>query len=34
MKSAFRDSAGYESFYNVNIATTSNGAADLLAQSF
>jgi hypothetical protein len=34
MKSAFRDSAGYESFYNANIATTSNGAADLLAQSF
>ena len=34
MKSAFRDSAGYESFYNANVATTSNGAVDLLTQSY
>jgi hypothetical protein len=34
MKSAFRDSAGYESYYNTNIATTSNGAANLLTQAY
>ncbi len=34
MKSAFRDSAGYESYYNANIAPTSNGAANLLTQAY
>src|SRR5580698_10482586 len=34
MKSAFRDSAGYESFYNANISTTSSGAANLLTQAY
>ena len=34
MKSAFRDSSGYESYYNANIATTSNGAANLLTQAY
>ena len=34
MKSAFRDSAGYESYYNTNITTTSGGAANLLTQSY
>jgi hypothetical protein len=34
MKSAFRDSAGYESYYNANITTTSGGASNLLTQSF
>jgi hypothetical protein len=34
MKSAFRDSAGYESYYNTNITTTSGGAANLLTQTF
>jgi len=34
MKSAFRDSAGYEGFYNANITTTSSGAANLLTQSY
>ncbi len=34
MKSAFRDSAGYESYYNANITTTSGGAANLLTQAF
>ena len=34
MKSAFRDSAGYESYYNTNIATTSGGAANLLTQAY
>ena len=34
MKSAFRDSAGYESYYNANITTTSGGAANLLTQSY
>jgi len=33
MKSAFRDSAGYEAYYNANI-TTSGGAANLLTQSY
>ena len=34
MKSAFRDSAGYESYYNANITSTSGGASNLLTQSF
>jgi hypothetical protein len=34
MKSAFRDSAGYESYYNANITTTSGGAANLLTQTY
>jgi hypothetical protein len=34
MKAAFRDSAGYESFYNANVATTGSGASDLLTQSY
>jgi len=34
MKSAFRDSAGYESYYNANISTTNNGAANLLTQAY
>jgi hypothetical protein len=34
LKSAFRDSAGYESYYNANIATTSSGSASLLTQAF
>jgi len=34
MKSAFRDSAGYESYYNANIASTSGGAANLLTQAY
>jgi hypothetical protein len=34
MKSAFRDSSGYESYYNANITTTSGGAADLLTQAY
>ena len=34
MKSAFRDSAGYETYYNTNITTTSGGAANLLTQTF
>jgi hypothetical protein len=34
MKSAFRDSSGYESYYNSNVATTSGGAANLLTQTY
>ena len=34
LKSAFRDSAGYESYYNANITTTSSGAANLLTQAY
>jgi hypothetical protein len=34
MKSAFRDSAGYESYYNANITTTSGCAANLLTQAY
>jgi len=34
MKSAFRDSAGYETFYNANVTSTSGGASNLLTQSF
>jgi hypothetical protein len=33
LKSAFRDSAGYESYYNANITTTSSGSASLLTQA-
>jgi hypothetical protein len=34
MKSAFRDSSGYESYYNANITPTSSGAANLLTQTY
>jgi hypothetical protein len=34
MKSAFRDSSGYESYYNTNITTTSSGAANMLTQAY
>jgi hypothetical protein len=34
MKSAFRDSSGYESYYNSNVTTTSSGAANLLTQAY
>ncbi len=34
MKSAFRDSAGYESYYNANITVTSGGSANLLTQAY
>ncbi len=34
MKSAFRDSSGYESYYNSNVTTTSGGAANLLTQAY
>jgi hypothetical protein len=34
MKASFRDSSGYESYYNANITTTSNGAANLLTQAY
>ena len=34
MKSAFRDSAGYENYYNANITTTSGGSANLLTQAY
>ena len=34
MKSSFRDSAGYESYYNSNITSTSSGAANLLTQAY
>ena len=34
MKSSFRDSAGYENYYNSNITTTSSGAANLLTQAY
>jgi uncharacterized protein YktA (UPF0223 family) len=34
MKSTFRDSSGYESYYNTNVATTSGGAANLLTQAY
>jgi len=34
MKSVFRDSAGYESYYNANVATTNSGAADLLTKAY
>jgi hypothetical protein len=34
MKSTFRDSAGYQNYYNANVATTSSGAANLLTQAY
>jgi hypothetical protein len=34
MKSAFRDSSGYESYYNANITTTSSDAANMLTQAY
>src|SRR5208282_5753497 len=34
MKSAFRDSSGYESYYNANITTTSSGSGNLLTQAY
>jgi len=34
MKSTFRDSSGYESYYNANITTTSSGSANLLMQAY
>ena len=34
MKAAFRDSNGYQSYYNSNIAPTANGAVNLLTQSY
>ena len=34
MKSSFRDSAGYESYYNANVTTTSSGATNLLTQAY
>lgn len=34
MKSVFRDSAGYETYYNSNITTTSSGATNLLTQAY
>jgi hypothetical protein len=34
MKSTFRDSSGYESYYNANITATSSGSSNLLTQSY
>ena len=34
MKSAFRDSSGYESYYNANVTTTNSGATNLLTQAY
>ena len=34
MKYAFRDSAGYENYYNANITTTSSGSGSLLTQAY
>jgi len=34
LKSAFRDSAGYETYYNANITTTSSGSGNLLTQAY
>jgi hypothetical protein len=34
MKSAFRDSAGYENYYKANITTTSSGSGNLLTQAY
>jgi hypothetical protein len=34
MKSAFRDSAGYENYYNANVTTTSSGSGNLLTQAY
>ena len=34
MKLAFRDSAGYENYYNANITPTSSGSGNLLTQAY
>src|ERR1700732_4940342 len=34
LKLAFRDSAGYENYYNANITTTSSGSGSLLTQAY
>jgi hypothetical protein len=34
MKSTFRDSSGYENYYNANITTTSSGSGNLLTQAY
>ncbi len=34
MKSTFRDSSGYESYYNANITSTSSGSGNLLTQAY
>jgi hypothetical protein len=34
MKSTFRDSSGYESYYNAHIVTTSTGSGNLLTQAY
>src|SRR6202049_4554128 len=34
LKSAFRDSAGYENYYNANITTASSGSGNLLTQAY
>ena len=34
VKLAFRDSSGYESYYNANVTTTSSGAKNLLTQTY
>jgi hypothetical protein len=34
MKSAFRDSSGYESYYNANVTATSSGSGNLLTQAY
>jgi hypothetical protein len=34
LKSAFRDSAGYENYYNANIAPTNSGSGNLLTQAY
>jgi hypothetical protein len=34
MKLAFRDSAGYENYYNANIIPTSSGSGNLLTQAY
>jgi hypothetical protein len=34
MKSTFRDSSGYENYYNANVTSTSGAAANLLTQSY
>ncbi len=34
LKSVFRDSAGYENYYNANITTTSSGSGNLLTQAY
>jgi hypothetical protein len=34
MKATFRDSTGYQNYYNANITTTSGGAANMLTQVY